>query len=90
MGLIPAGSFAFAPLEMNTNPLEPRLEHQLTQHAQDQYLQKLHKSKSYDELLQAARLLNQLFFQERIKSDWAIREASNNLAELCGYDRDSN
>jgi len=71
------------------NNLEPRMEHQLTHHAQDQYLKKLHQSKSYDELLQAALLLNQLHYMERIKVDWAIREASNNLADLCGYDRDS-
>lgn len=74
---------------MNTNPLEPRLEHQLTQHAQDQYLKKLHETQNYDELLKAARLLNQLYFLERVKTDWAIREASNNLADFCGYDRDS-
>ena len=74
---------------MKSNPLEPRLEHQLTQHAQDQYLQKLHEAKNYDELLKASRLLNQLYFMERMKTDWAIREASNNLSELCGYDRDS-
>jgi len=74
---------------MDTNSLEPRLEHQLTQHAQEQYLKKLHETKNYDELLKAACLLNQLFFMERIKVDWAIREASNNLSELCGYDRDS-
>ena len=65
------------------------LEHQLTQHAQDNYLKKLHESKSYDELLKAACLLNQLYFLERTKTDWAIREASNNLSQLCGYDRDS-
>jgi biotin synthase-like enzyme len=71
------------------NNLEPRVEHQLTQHAHDQYLKKLHQSQSYDELLQAALMLNQLYSMERVKVDWAIREASNNLAELCGYDRDS-
>jgi hypothetical protein len=74
---------------MQSNPLEPRLEHQLTQHAHDQYLNQLHANKSYDELLKAALLLNQLYHLERIKVDWAIREASNNLAEICGYDRDS-
>lgn len=74
---------------MKSNPLEPRLEHELTQHSQEQYLKKLHESKSFDELLKAACLLNQLYFMERVKADWAIREASNNLAEVCGYDRDS-
>jgi hypothetical protein len=74
---------------MNPNPLEPRLEHKLTQHAQDQYLKRLHETKNYDELLQAALLLNQLYLMERIKTDWAIREAINNLADMCGYDRDS-
>jgi hypothetical protein len=74
---------------MNANPLEPRLEHQLSQHARDQYLRTLHEARNYDELLKAALLLNQLYGIERIKTDWAIREASNNLAELCGYDRDS-
>jgi hypothetical protein len=71
------------------NPLEPRLEHQLTQHAQDQFLRKLHEARQYDDLLKAALLLNQLFHLERIKTDWAIREAANNLSDLCGYDRDS-
>lgn len=71
------------------NPLEPRLEHQLTQHVQDQFLRKLHETCQYDDLLKAALLLNQLHFQERTKADWAIREAANNLSELCGYDRDS-
>jgi hypothetical protein len=74
---------------MDANPLEPRLEHMLTQHAHDQYLKKLHETRSYDELLKAACLLNQLYSLERIKTDWAIREASNNLSALCGYDRDS-
>jgi hypothetical protein len=71
------------------NPIEPRLEHQLTQHAQEQFLRKLHEARQYDDLLKAALLLNQLHFQERTKADWAIREAANNLSELCGYDRDS-
>jgi hypothetical protein len=71
------------------NPIEPRLEHQLTQHAQDQFLRKLHETRQYEDLLKAALLLNQLYFQERTKTDWAIREAANNLSELCGYDRDS-
>jgi hypothetical protein len=71
------------------NPLEPRLEHQLTQHAQDKFLHQLHDSRQFNELLKAALLLNQLYFQERTKTDWAIREAANNLAEICGYDRDS-
>jgi hypothetical protein len=71
------------------NPLEPRLEHQLTQHAQDQFLRKLHESRQFNDLLEAALLLNTLYFQERTKTDWAIREAANNLSELCGYDRDS-
>jgi hypothetical protein len=59
------------------NPLEPRLEHQL------------HAARNIDELHQAAKLLNQLYHLERIKTDWAIREAANNLAAICGYDRDS-
>jgi hypothetical protein len=71
------------------NPLEPRLEHQLTQHAQERYLDQLHAARNIDELHQAAKLLNQLYHLERIKTDWAIREAANNLAEVCGYDRDS-
>jgi hypothetical protein len=70
------------------NPLQPRLEHQLTQHAQHQYLQELHDTGQYRELLKAALYLNDLFCLERTKVDWAVREAANNLSELCGYDRD--
>jgi hypothetical protein len=74
---------------MSENLLQPRLEHQLTKHAHDKYLEKLHNDKNYDELLKAALCMSDLYFMERIKSDWALREAANNLAELCGYDRDS-
>lgn len=72
-----------------SNPMQPRLEHQLTQHAQQEYLKQLHGSGHYDKLLEAALQLNDLYLLERIKVDWAIREAANNLSELCGYDRDS-
>jgi hypothetical protein len=74
---------------MQPNSIEPRLEHQLTKHAQEKYLEELHAQQQYAELLKAAKLLNDLYFVERMKTDWAVREASNNLAELCGYDRDS-
>ena len=74
---------------MPENRLEPRLEHQLTLHAQDTHLAELHRCGQFDQLLQAAKLLNQLYYLERIKTDWAIREASTNLGALCGYDRDS-
>jgi len=74
---------------MDANNLDARLEHQLTKHAQEKYLEELYAHQQYTELLKAAKLLNELHFVERMKTDWAIREASNNLAELCGYDRDS-
>lgn len=74
---------------MRENNLEPRLEHQLTQYAQDKHLEELHSCGHFDKLLEAAKLLNQLYYMERIKTDWALREASNNLGALCGYDRDS-
>jgi hypothetical protein len=74
---------------MHQNKLEPRLEHQLTQHAQDKHLEQLHSCGHFDKLLESAKLLNQLYYLERIKSSWAIREASNNLSTLYGYDRDS-
>lgn len=74
---------------MQENKLEARLEHQLTQHAQDKHLEELHACGQFDKLLEVAKLLNQLYYMERIKTDWAIREASNNLSALCGYDRDS-
>jgi putative heme iron utilization protein len=74
---------------MPTNPFEPRLEHQLTQHANARHLEALHAAGQFDQLLQAAQNLNRLYSLERIKTDWAIREASQNLSALCGYDRDS-
>jgi hypothetical protein len=74
---------------MDKNPLEPRLEHQLTQHAQDKHLEELHSCGQFDKLLEAAKLLNQLYYTERIKTDWAIREACKNLSSMYGYDPDS-
>jgi hypothetical protein len=74
---------------MPKNHLEPRLEHQLTQHANDCHLDALHAAGHFDKLLEAAKNLNKLYFMERIKTDWAIREASHNLSAMCGYDRDS-
>jgi hypothetical protein len=74
---------------MPDNRLEPRLEHQLTQHANDCHLDALHAAGQFDKLLEAAKNLNKLYFMERIKTDWAIREASYNLSAMCGYDRDS-
>lgn len=74
---------------MADNHFTPRVEHQLTKHAQEKYLEELYARKQYSELLKAAKLLNDLHFVERMKTDWAVREASNNLAALCGYDRDS-
>lgn len=74
---------------MPDNPFTPRLEHQLTQHAQACHLDALHAAGQFDRLLAAAHQLNQLYSLERIKTDWAIREASQNLSTRCGYDRDS-
>jgi len=74
---------------MSNNAFQPRLEHQLTKHAQDKYLEELHEHHRYDELLEAAKMISDLYHLERIKTDWAIREASNNLSHLYGYDRDS-
>jgi hypothetical protein len=74
---------------MQENKLEPRLEHQLTQHAQDKHLEQLYACGHFDKLLESAKLLNQLYYLERIKTSWAIREASNNLSTLYSYDRDS-
>ena len=72
---------------MPDNPMQARLEHQLTKHAHDQYLEELHRTHQHDELLKAAKQLNDLHYLERIKTDWAIREASQNLSTWCGYDR---
>jgi hypothetical protein len=74
---------------MPNNPFQPRLEHQLTKHAQDKYLEELHEQHRYDELLKAAKMISDLYYIERMKTDWAIREASTNLSQLYGYDRDS-
>lgn len=68
---------------MHSNPIDPKLEHQLTKHAQEKYLETLLETANYSELLQAAKTLNELYFLERTKVAWAIREASNNLSELC-------
>lgn len=74
---------------MPDNLLQARLEHQLTQHANSCYLDALHAAGQFDRLLDAAQNLNKLYYLERIKTDWAIREASQNLSTRCGYDRDS-
>lgn len=69
-------------------PIEQSLEHKLTENAQDRWLRKRYEEQDWNGLLEAALLLNVLYHQERTKATWAIREAADNLSEMCGYDRD--
>lgn len=69
-------------------PIEQSLENKLTENAHDRWLRKRYDEQDWNGLLEAALLLNTLYHMERTKSAWAIREAADNLADVCGYDRD--
>lgn len=69
-------------------PIEQSLEHKLSQNAQDRWLRQRYDEKDWSGLLEAALLLNTLYHMERTKAHWAIREAADNLSDICSYDRD--
>ncbi len=61
------------------SPLERSLENELSEEGNARWLQTCHESGDINGLLEAALLLNLLYHQERIKAQWAIREAAENL-----------
>lgn len=78
------------------NLLEQTLEAKLSEYNTANMLRKRYDEKDWNGLLEAALLLNTLHHIERVKSDWAIREAAENLtantdarADQLGMDRDS-
>ena len=71
------------------HPIEHSTESNFHKAATDRWLVERYNSGDYRGLLEAALLLNTLHQLERTKSNWAIREAANNLADSFGMDRDS-
>jgi hypothetical protein len=71
------------------NPLESTPENAFDEAKHTTWLRKRYDEKDWQGLLEAALLLNTLYHMERTKTTWAIKEAANNLSEICGYDRDS-
>jgi len=71
------------------NSLEQTPENAFEQAKHDQWLRKRYSEQDWNGLFEAALLLNTLYHKERTKSRWAIKEAANNLSEMCGLDRDS-
>lgn len=70
------------------NLLESTPENSFNEAKHNTWLRKRYDEKDWNGLLEAALLLNTLYHMERTKSTWAIKEAANNLSEICGYDRD--
>jgi hypothetical protein len=70
-------------------PIEHSTESNFHKAATDRWLVERYNSGDYRGLLEAALLLNTLHQLERTKSNWAIREAADNLAENFSMDRDS-
>jgi len=70
-------------------PIEHSTESNFHKAATDRWLVERYNSGDYRGLLEAALLLNTLHQLERTKSNWAIREAADNLADSFGMDRDS-
>jgi len=70
-------------------PIEHTTESNFHKAATDRWLVERYNSGDYRGLLEAALLLNTLHQLERTKSNWAIREAADNLAENFSMDRDS-
>ena len=71
------------------NILQQTPENAFEQAKHDQWLRKRYSEQDWNGLFEAALLLNTLYHMERTKSRWAIKEAANNLSEICGLDRDS-
>lgn len=71
------------------NRLEQTAENAFDQAKHDCWLRQRYDEKDWNGLFEAALLLNTLYHMERTKSAWAIKEAANNLSEICGLDRDS-
>jgi hypothetical protein len=71
------------------NLIEQSLEAKLSERSTADMLKKRYDEKDWNGLLEAALLLNTLHHMERCKSAWAIREATHNLADKYGMDRDS-
>lgn len=71
------------------NRLEQTPENAFEHAKHDQWLRKRYEEKDWNGLFEAALLLNTLYHMERTKTRWAIKEAANNLSEICGLDRDS-
>jgi hypothetical protein len=71
------------------NPLEHSTESCFRKAATDKWLTDRFDSGDYRGLLEAALLLNTLHQLEKTKSNWAIREAADNLIGRFGMNRDS-
>jgi len=71
------------------NNFKQPVEQQLSQNARDRWLRERYEAKDWTGLFEAALLLNTLYYMERTKSTWAIREAASNLSDIRGLDRDS-
>ena len=70
-------------------PIEHSTESCFRKTATDQWIIDRFNSGDYRGLLEAALVLNSLHQLEKTKTDWAIREAADNLAGQFGMDRDS-
>jgi len=70
-------------------PIEHSTESSFHKAATDQWLKDRFNSGDYRGLLEAALLLNTLHQLEKTKTNWAMREAADNLAGHFGMDRDS-
>lgn len=70
-------------------PIEHSTESSFHKVATDQWLVDRFNSGDYRGLLEAALILNTLHQLEKTKTNWAIREAAENLAGQFGMDRDS-
>lgn len=71
------------------NLIEQSMEQQLSENARNRWLHERYDQKDWSGLLEAALLLNTLYYMERTKCSWALREAATNLSSMCGLDRDS-
>jgi len=74
---------------MTMRPIEHSTESCFRKAATDQWIIDRFNSGDYRGLLEAALVLNSLHQLEKTKTDWAIREAADNLAGQFGMDRDS-
>ena len=69
-------------------PIEHSTESSFHKAATDQWLIDRFNSGDYRGLLEAALILNTLHQLEKTKTNWAIREAADNLAGQFKLDRD--